>query len=120
MIMSGDQSKVIVVRPDDDHDKVRKYKILIDGELKGNIGLDSTVVIDVAPGDHALQLKIDWGASDMINFSIDPREILEFHCGNNIAISGLNPYRSSLHFSFKGRKKYLWIKQISRKIESIK
>ncbi len=64
-------------------DMTRSYHVLIDGEDVGTIKQGQTISLDVAPGEHEMQLKIDWARSNLLRF--DGREPgLEIECGNSM------------------------------------
>jgi len=44
-------------------DRLRNYKVLIDGTMRGTIRDDDTKRFDVASGPHRVQLKLDWTSS---------------------------------------------------------
>ena len=44
-------------------DRLRAYTLLVDGEAKGSIKQGETLEIDLPPGDHRVQMKIDWATS---------------------------------------------------------
>jgi hypothetical protein len=64
-------------------DRLRAYKVVLDGTIVGDIRNGQQLELKVAPGKHRLQLKIDWGSSNMVDFEINDRD-LEFQCGSNL------------------------------------
>jgi len=44
-------------------DRLRAYTLLVDGEARGRIGQGETLEIELAPGDHIVQMQIDWATS---------------------------------------------------------
>ncbi|MEA2453140.1 MAG: hypothetical protein QOG04_1850 [Actinomycetota bacterium] len=61
-------------------DKLRKWKIFLDGYEVGTIRQGEVFRSDVEPGDHQLWLKIDWASSQPVSFSIEPTQTLRFEC----------------------------------------
>lgn len=51
-------------------DALRAYKIFIDGKEIGKIKSNETLKIQLAVGNHSIQLKIDWCSSKEMVFSI--------------------------------------------------
>jgi hypothetical protein len=44
-------------------DRLRAYTLLVDGEARGRIGQGETLEIELVPGDHIVQMQIDWATS---------------------------------------------------------
>jgi hypothetical protein len=44
-------------------DHLRSYKLVLDGQVVGQLRPGESCVVDVATGPHELFLKIDWGRS---------------------------------------------------------
>jgi hypothetical protein len=57
-------SKIIVRRTESFRDALRKYKVLVDGEVVGKVGRNKEIEAEVSPGSHDVQIKIDWGKSE--------------------------------------------------------
>ena len=52
-------------------DIFRAYTLLVDGEPRGTINQGDTLEIDLPPGDHRVQMKIDWATSPELAVSGD-------------------------------------------------
>lgn len=52
-------------------DRIRKYRILIDGKMAAEIGNGETITLPVAPGAHILQARIDWARSAPLHFNTE-------------------------------------------------
>lgn len=62
-------------------DSLRNYKIKIDGNIVGEIADGQTVDLDVTPGEHTLWLRIDYGGSKKISFTVpDTKKTIHFRC----------------------------------------
>jgi hypothetical protein len=61
-------------------DSWRSYEIILDGENVGIILSNKTISVLVEPGHHSLKMKLDWGGSEEINFSIGSGEEITFEC----------------------------------------
>ena len=103
-------SKIQINRGTGYVDRLRAYKIELDGSLLGEIHPEQSVVLDIPPGMHRIRLKIDWCSSNCIDFKIAPDEIVEFDCGNKTSLGLILLYITIF------RNKYLWLQ---RRIESI-
>ncbi|QHZ48864.1 MULTISPECIES: hypothetical protein [Bacillus] len=88
--------------------KWRGFSVLIDGVEAGKIKDGESVRMDLPPGEHTIQVKIDWCTSQILRFTLDEGEVLKFRCGSPIRgwkiFAGL--------FSVLGSpEKYLFIEQ---------
>lgn len=61
-------------------DRLRQYKVVIDGREVGRVGRDSTWDGPIEAGDHSLYLKIDWCSSPPVTFSVKAGEAARFLC----------------------------------------
>jgi hypothetical protein len=61
-------------------DKIRKWKVFIDGYELGRIRQGESLSWAIEPGEHELWLKVDWASSQSISFSIKPEETARFEC----------------------------------------
>ena len=89
-------------------DKLRSYKIMIDGNCYDEIKCGEIKNINLDPGNHTIYLKIDWCRSNKIEFTISENETVEFECGNS-----MNKWRillAILYITFF-KNKYLWIRK---------
>jgi len=89
--------------------RLRKYKVILDGEEVGSIGESGTFEYPINPGLHTLYLQIDWCRSNKLEFEIENNEILKFKCGG---VRNFKFFAIIWYITFK-RTSYLWIKQIS-------
>ena len=56
-------SKIQITRPDEYSNRARDFQLFIDGKPAGTIANNSTITIEVSPGNHMIQAKIDWCSS---------------------------------------------------------
>lgn len=61
-------------------DRLRKYRILIDGSRVGTIGPGEVVDFPLAPGPHRLKIRIDWCASPEVETELADGEVVDFEC----------------------------------------
>jgi hypothetical protein len=85
-------------------DKFRAYKVLIDGNEVGDISEGAEKTFETPPGNHTVQLKIDWCKSPILNISLVAGQITNMQCGANS-----NPFLGFLYVTF-WRHKYIWLK----------
>jgi hypothetical protein len=64
-------------------DRARAYKVLVDGEERGTVKHAEGVEIEVEPGAHQLQMKLDWAGSPTLDVEIADGERAEFVCAPN-------------------------------------
>lgn len=89
-------------------DKLRSYKIIIDGNYCDEIKCGEIKNINLAPGNHTIYLKIDWCRSNKIDFTVLENETVEFECGNPIDKRRI--LSSIIYITFL-KNKYLWIRK---------
>lgn len=76
--------KVILKRESAYGDRLRAYKILIDGKEVGKIKNGETWIHSVPDEEHTLQLKIDWCKTPLVHFSSKSDSETFFECHSNI------------------------------------
>lgn len=78
--MSASGARVEVSRSaSGNRDRLRRYKVLVDGVEIGRVKRGETVSTNVGPGSHKLTIKIDWTVSE-VTFDADGRDSLHFEC----------------------------------------
>ncbi len=55
-------------------DRLRPYKVIIDGERSGTVADDHTEDFVVTPGEHIVQLKLDWTGSRAVHVDVQSGE----------------------------------------------
>ena len=65
-------------------DRLRRYRVLVDGSEIGKIGNGETKTFQVAPGKHELLLKIDWCRSKPIEFLASEGASVTFLAKSNL------------------------------------
>ena len=85
-------------------DRMRSYKIFVDGQMAAEITNGAEVRIPVSAGSHVVQLKIDWCRSMPLEVSVDENGKTLIECGPNV-----KPFLTLLYITFL-RGKYLWLK----------
>lgn len=88
-------------------DRIRAYKVVLDGKVVGEIKNGQKLDFDVAPGKHRLNLKIDWCRSNIVEFEMAGNTI-EFECGSNLR--GFKLLLSLLYITLL-RSQYIWLKR---------
>ena len=62
-------------------DRLRAYKVLIDGQDVGKLKPGQSLQLEVSPGPHSVQVAVDWKRSARFDVSGDREEVLTFRCG---------------------------------------
>jgi hypothetical protein len=61
-------------------DRFRAYRVLLDGKETRRLVFGETVEIEVEPGQHRLQIRIDWSGSNERHVTVKAGECAEFVC----------------------------------------
>lgn len=61
-------------------DGLRDYVIRLDGETVGRIAEEHSVSLEVPPGEHILQLTLDWAKSPPLHVTVDQSQTLQTFC----------------------------------------
>lgn len=62
---------VVLERDSGYTDRIRRYRVLVDGAEVGTIGNGGRFECEVAPGPHTLQVRIDWARTEAVPFDAD-------------------------------------------------
>jgi hypothetical protein len=100
--------KLHIERVDALVDWLRAYKILLDGEVVGQIRNGREVVLEVPPGRHELSLKIDWAGSNTLTFDAAEGP-LYFDCG--CRLRGKDILLRGPAYLLAPSGDYLWLRQ---------
>jgi len=90
-------------------DRLRAYKVVLDGEVIGEIRNGQLVEFDVAPGMHRLNIKIDWCRSNAVEFEMN-NEVVEFECGSSLR--GFKLLLAIIYITLLSGQ-YLWLRKTS-------
>jgi hypothetical protein len=71
-----------LVRPSLLVDRLRSYKILLNGRKAGKISNDSTLEIRVPAGPVTIEAKLDWVRSQPLTINTVPRQTFEIEVRN--------------------------------------
>ena len=86
-------------------ERLRAYRVLLDGAPAGTIRRGATIELDVEPGLHHVQVAIDWGRS--------PRLELELAAGDDVGLrcfTDATPV-TALWRATVGRRRYLGLER---------
>jgi len=99
-------SKIRVTRDSGYVDRIRKYKVICDSELIGEIGNGESLEFDVSPGQKEVFLKVDWCRSNKIRIDVPPDDTVSVVGGSNLRGSKL--FLAIFYILYMPHK-YLWI-----------
>ncbi len=88
-------------------DRLRAYKVMLDGKEIGKIKNGEEREFDAPAGRHRLCLKIDWCGSNTVDFET-PGNAVEFECGSNLTEG--KALLAILYITFL-RDHYIWLKR---------
>jgi hypothetical protein len=77
-------TNLTVVRDSGYADRLRAYKIVLDGVVIGTIGNGETKTFPIVPGPHSLSLKIDWCGSKPVKFAAADGTSVAFDAKSNL------------------------------------
>jgi len=99
--------KVTFIRDSGWADRIRKYKIVVDGQVIAKVGDGETVEVDVESGERKVWIKIDWCRSNYVQMFINPGTSYVANCGSNLR--GMRLYLCFI-YSLVAWRKYAWLK----------
>lgn len=78
---TANTSVILLQRSDAWTYRVRKFKVLIDGQVAGTIASGVCERYTVTPGKHRVQVKIDWYSSEVLELNLSAGEETRLECG---------------------------------------
>jgi hypothetical protein len=88
-------------------DRLRNYRVLLDGVEIGRLGNGAAKAFEIPSGPHQLMIKIDWGRSNIVAIDIGESQSARFLCGSNLR--GWRLLLAIYYMSF-GFRNYLWLR----------
>jgi hypothetical protein len=74
---------VILARPKQWSDRLRSYRVLVDGAEVGRLSPIAELRIELPEGEHEVVAKIDWARSNRLSMLIRAGEVTELEVGAN-------------------------------------
>jgi hypothetical protein len=88
-------------------DRLRQYRVILDGLEIGRIGNGEEKHFDISSGQHQLMIKVDWGRSNAVSLvAVDGQSAL-FNCGSNLRGMRL---LLAIYYATFGFRNYLWLR----------
>jgi hypothetical protein len=106
--MTDDEMATILVqrRADGWRDRLREYRVVLDGQEVGRLRPGRRCELSVTPGTHELEVRIDWAGSGSHEVVLAPGESVEYECRNR-------PGWSTIVRAFTNPDSYLELQQTS-------
>lgn len=89
-------------------DRLRTYRVFIDNQKVGKIREGESQSFPVRPGEHELQLKVDWATSEKRQFNIGDNDRASFVCKPRASARSF--FKRGIEFIYLGtlgRKRYI-------------
>jgi hypothetical protein len=99
-------AEIVVTRPDERWaNRVRSYKIVVDGQVLASLRRGEDAAVAVAAGHHTVRAKIDWGRSRDVDLDLGENDRAYLLCQSGFQHSLAVP-RGWLYVTI-WRKRYL-------------
>ena len=85
-------------------DRLRPYRVIVDQKEVAKVGNGAEARIPIPPGEHVVQMQIDWCYSNALNVVVEAGQAQRLVCGPNAT-----PLLGLLYITFL-RRKYLWLR----------
>ena len=102
-------SSITISRDSGWADRLRAYRIELDGATLGSIDNGETQTYSIEPGSYHLALKIDWCGSNTVAFDLPADGSVDFECGSNLRGAAL---LLGFFYVFFARNDYLWLRRV--------
>ena len=89
-------------------DFIRSYSIVVDNKKIGKVNNGASNSFTIAPGNHTIEMKIDWCGSKTLQFSATDGETVSFRVVSNLR--GLRIFLAPWYVLF-AHKSYLLLEQ---------
>ncbi len=89
-------------------DRLRAYRVILDGAKIGEVRDGRTERFAIAPGQHTLSVKIDWCGSKTVDFTVAGDEEIRFAAKSNLR--GFNIF-AALWYVILDRHSYLLLQR---------
>jgi hypothetical protein len=80
MKTSSDLGKLLIRRQPGSSSTLRAFRVLVDGNKVGRVRQGGELAVDVEPGTHVVQIKIDWAGSKPLEVTAGPGEVIRLVC----------------------------------------
>lgn len=98
---------LILSRPRQYADLLRKYRIVVDDLEIGRIGSGEDLRVELPEGEHRIVARIDWARSNRLSFGVRAQEVTEIEVGSNVRGWLLI---AAIYFATIGFRDYLYLR----------
>jgi hypothetical protein len=78
------QTDITIRRGKSYADRLRAYKVEIDGAVVATVRAGQSATVPVTVGRHTLTLRIDWCSSEKLQFDAQSGDHIAFECGSSL------------------------------------
>ncbi len=86
-MVAAEKSTIILNRTSTWANRIRKFKVEIDGFVEGVIANGQSVCFTVMPGKHSIRVKYDWYKSEPFELDIAEGEDIRLECGSRTGLA---------------------------------
>jgi len=98
---------LILTRPRQYADRLRRYRIIVDGGEVGRLKSGEELRIGLSQGKHRIVARIDWARSNELSVEIRAGEAIEIEVGSNARRWLLI---AAIYFTLIGFRQYLYLR----------
>ena len=92
-------------------DRARKYQVVVDEAVVGQVSNGETKEFSLSPGHHEVRMKIDWCGSRPVEFTATERDTVTFRARSNLRGSKLF---AALWYVIFDRNSYILLERFSK------
>jgi hypothetical protein len=92
----SDDAAIVVKRPSTWGFLLRSVIIYIDGKKAGKVGNGQSALFDVAAGNHAVHIRVDWMKTKPLVVNAWPGETVTLECRTDVRLAGLGRVESQI------------------------
>jgi len=104
----SDEAHITIQRGKSYADRLRAYKVVVDGVVVASVRAGQSVTVPVSAGSHSLGLRIDWCSSEELQFEARTGERITFECG--VSLAGWRVWFALFYIIFRTHQ-YLWLRR---------
>lgn len=104
----SDEAQITIRRGKSYADRLRAYKVVLDGLAVASVRAGESVTVPVTAGSHAIRLRVDWCGSEEVRFEAQVGESIAFECGNSL--TGWRIFLVLFYVIFRSNQ-YLWLRR---------
>jgi len=99
--------RLVVTRPTAFRDRLRAYRIFVDGTNVGDVRAGGQVELEISPGRHRVEARVDWCSSTPLSVEASG-EPIRLEVGSDW--SSWNPFELLARLTWK-KNEYLYVRK---------